>query len=62
MAFYLIQAAYSQTGAEHLVQHPQQREEALRKSCEALGGKLHQFFFSFGKYEPESNFIGFCVT
>lgn len=51
MSFYLVQAAYSQTGAEHLVKHPQHREEVLRKSCEVLGGKLHQFFFSFGKYD-----------
>ena len=51
MAFYLIQAALTQTGADNLVQHPQRREDVLRKTCEALGGKLHHFFFSFGKYD-----------
>ena len=51
MPFYLIQAAYSGTAAAHMVEHPQHREEALRKTCEALGGKMHQFFYSFGNYD-----------
>ena len=51
MPFYLIQASYSATGAAHLVQHPQHREQALKKTCQELGGKLHQFFFCFGKYD-----------
>jgi uncharacterized protein with GYD domain len=34
-----------------MVQHPQHREDAVRKSCEALGGKLHHFFYSFGDYD-----------
>jgi uncharacterized protein with GYD domain len=51
MAFYLVQAALTQTGAGNLVQHPQRREDVLRKTCDALGGKLHHFFFCFGKYD-----------
>ena len=51
MPFYLIQAAYTGTAAASLVQHPQHREQALRKTCETLGGKMHHFFFSFGKYD-----------
>ena len=51
MAFYLLQAAYSGTAAAHMVQHPQHREAALRKACEALGGKMHHFFYSFGNYD-----------
>jgi uncharacterized protein with GYD domain len=51
MPFYLIRAAYSGTAAAHMVQHPQHRESAVRKSCEALGGKMHQFFYSFGDYD-----------
>ena len=27
------------------------REEALQKSCHALGGKLHHFFYCFGEYD-----------
>jgi len=51
MAFYLIRAQYSSPAVETMVKHPQHREEALRKTCEALGGKLHHFFFSFGEYD-----------
>jgi uncharacterized protein with GYD domain len=51
MAFYLIQAAFTSSGADHVVQRPQHREEVLRKTCKALGGKLHQFFYSFGQYD-----------
>jgi uncharacterized protein with GYD domain len=51
MPFYLVRAAYSSSAAAKIVQHPQHREEALRKSCEALGGRMHQFFFTFGDYD-----------
>jgi len=51
MPFYLMRSAYSGSGAASLVQHPQRREEALRKTYEALGGKMHHFFFSFGEYD-----------
>jgi uncharacterized protein with GYD domain len=51
MAYYLIRAAYTGTAAAHLVQHPQHRETAVRKSCEALGGKLHGFYYCFGEYD-----------
>ena len=51
MPFYLMRAQYSSAGVAAIVKHPQHREEALRKSCEALGGKMHQFFFSFGEYD-----------
>jgi uncharacterized protein with GYD domain len=51
MQFYLMQAAFSETSAKSLVAHPQHREEVLRKTCATLGGKLHHFFYSFGKYD-----------
>jgi uncharacterized protein with GYD domain len=51
MPFFLIRAAYSSSGVASIVQHPQHREEVLRKSCAALGGKMHHFFFSFGEYD-----------
>jgi uncharacterized protein with GYD domain len=51
MPFYMIQADYSETGARHLVEHPQRREEALASACASLGGKMHHFFFSFGDYD-----------
>ena len=51
MPHYLIQASFSQSAASKLVEHPQRREEALRKTCQALGGKLIHFYFSFGDYD-----------
>ena len=32
MAFYLMQPAFTPSGADHLVQRPQHREEVLRKT------------------------------
>lgn len=51
MPFFILQAAYSGTAAAHMIEHPQHREDALRKTCEALGGKMYQFFYSFGEYD-----------
>ena len=51
MPFYLIQAAYTAEAEATMIKHPQHREEALRTTCQALGGKMHHFFFSFGKYD-----------
>jgi len=51
MPFFLIRASYSSAATNNMVQHPQHREEVLRKTCESLGGRMHQFFFSFGEYD-----------
>ncbi|MEI6457328.1 MAG: GYD domain-containing protein [Pseudomonadota bacterium] len=51
MPFFLYQVAYSSSAANNLVHHPQHREEAVRRTAEALGGKLHQFFFAIGEYD-----------
>jgi uncharacterized protein with GYD domain len=51
MAFYLIQVAYNNSAAKTLVANPQTREDAIRKTCASLGGKLQSFFFSFGEYD-----------
>jgi uncharacterized protein with GYD domain len=51
MPFYLMRVSYTGTAAAHLVQHPQHRENAVRTTCEALGGKMHHFFYSFGDYD-----------
>ena len=51
MPHFLVQASYSPEAAAHLVQHPQHREQALRKTCETLGGKLHAFYYCFGQYD-----------
>lgn len=48
MSFYLFQGSYSSEGLKALVANPQDREAAARKMIEALGGKLHHFFFAWG--------------
>ena len=51
MPHYLIQTSYKQTGAKALVDHPQSREDQVKKTVASLGGKLHAFFFAFGDYD-----------
>ncbi|HEY4405516.1 MAG TPA: GYD domain-containing protein [Xanthobacteraceae bacterium] len=51
MAFYLIQVAYSSSAAKTLIANPQTREDAIKKTCASLGGKLQSFYFSFGEYD-----------
>jgi uncharacterized protein with GYD domain len=51
MPFYLYQLAYSGDAIKAMVANPTDREAAARKLIEALGGKLHHMFFSFGQYD-----------
>lgn len=51
MAYYLVQTSYKEAGAKALVDHPQSREEQVKKTVASIGGKLHAFFFSFGEYD-----------
>ena len=48
MAFFLFKANYATDAIKAMVAEPQDREAAARKIIEALGGKLHQFFFALG--------------
>ncbi len=48
MAFYLYQASYTPDAVKALISEPQDREAAAGKMIEAIGGKLHHFFFAFG--------------
>ncbi len=48
MPFYMFQGRYTTGSIKELVDTPQDREAAARKMIEALGGKLHSFFFNFG--------------
>ena len=48
MAFYLLRANYSADAIKAMISEPQDREAAGRKAIEALGGKLHNFFFALG--------------
>ena len=47
MAFYMFTASYTTDAIKAMVDNPQDREAAGRAAIEALGGKLHQFFFCF---------------
>ena len=49
MAFYLFQASYTPAALKAMVENPQDREAAARPLIEAIGGKLHHLFFSFGR-------------
>lgn len=51
MAFYLTQWKYPQAAIKAMVDNPQDREVVVRKLMEGLGGTLHQFYFSFGRYD-----------
>ena len=49
MAFYMLTGSYSTDAIKVMVNNPQDREAAGRTAIEALGGKLHQFFFTLGE-------------
>ena len=51
MPFYLVQAKYTSAGAKGLTSNPQDRGEAVAKLAEAVGGKLHAFYYAFGDYD-----------
>ena len=48
MPFYMFQGRYTAAALKAMVDNPQDREAAARPLVEAVGGKLHQFFFCFG--------------
>ncbi len=49
MSFYLFKARYTAKAIKAMVDNPQDREAPARKLIEAVGGKLHHLFFSFGE-------------
>ena len=51
MGFYMIQGCYTQTAIKHLTQNPENRGKAGEALVKALGGKLHQYFMSFGEHD-----------
>lgn len=51
MAFYLFQASYTPAAMKAMVDSPRDREAGARPLIEAIGGKLHHLFFSFGTYD-----------
>ncbi|MGD1210897.1 MAG: GYD domain-containing protein [Candidatus Acidiferrales bacterium] len=51
MSLYLIQAAYTPEALRAMLQNPQDRTNVVRAPIEALGGKVHSMYFSFGEYD-----------
>ena len=51
MAYYLFQVAYSAEAWSAMLRHPQDRSQAVKGAVESLGGKIEQFWFSFGEYD-----------
>ena len=51
MAWYMLRAKLTQSSVQGLVAKPQDRKLAVSKLAKSLGGKLHHYFFSFGKHD-----------
>jgi uncharacterized protein with GYD domain len=51
MPQYLMQVGYSAEGWAALVNNPQDRTEIVRQPIENMGGKIQNFWFSFGGYD-----------
>lgn len=51
MPSYLVQVCYTSAAVAAMVQHPQNRAEAIRKPVEKLGGTVGSFWLSFGDYD-----------
>jgi uncharacterized protein with GYD domain len=51
MGFYMLQGRYTQTAVKNLVARPENRQKLGGALVKAAGGKLHQYFMSFGDYD-----------
>jgi uncharacterized protein with GYD domain len=51
MSYYLYQLSYSSEAIKAMVAKPSDRKAAAAKLIAAAGGKLHQLFFCFGKFD-----------
>jgi uncharacterized protein with GYD domain len=51
MPFYLLQVAYTPESFKAMLASPSDRKAAAEKVTAAVGGKVHEFFFAFGKYD-----------
>lgn len=48
MGHYLLQVGYTPDAWKTMVQHPQDRREAIEPMIEAMGGKVESWYFAFG--------------
>jgi uncharacterized protein with GYD domain len=51
MPMFLPRFSYTPETWARLREHPEDRSEAARESMEAVGGKLHGFWYALGEYE-----------
>jgi uncharacterized protein with GYD domain len=51
MALAMIQFCYKSETVGNLIKNPEDRSAAVGKLIEQLGGKMKEFYFSFGDYD-----------
>jgi uncharacterized protein with GYD domain len=51
MPFYMTQSKLSKDAIQGLIAKPQDRSGPIAQLLEAVGGKLHHYFFAFGGYD-----------
>jgi uncharacterized protein with GYD domain len=51
MGLYLTRFSYTPETWGRLAQKPEDRRDAARNYIEAVGGKLHGFWYAFGEYD-----------
>jgi uncharacterized protein with GYD domain len=47
----MLQVAYTPASFKAMIAEPSDRKAAAERVAAAVGGKIHQFFFAFGKYD-----------
>lgn len=48
MPHFLIKVKYSSAAVKAMIANPQDRQKAAAEAIEAVGGRLHGFYFAFG--------------
>ncbi|AUX80418.1 MULTISPECIES: GYD domain-containing protein [Sinorhizobium] len=51
MTMYLTRFSYTPETWARMIQNPEDRREAARTYIEAVGGKLHGFWYAFGEHD-----------
>ena len=54
MTSYLLQVGYTPEAWSAMIKNPQDRAEGVRGAITKLGGKIEQFWLSFGDYDVVS--------
>jgi uncharacterized protein with GYD domain len=51
MSYYLLALSFTPESTKKLVSRPLNRRASTAKTVKAVGGKLHQYYYSFGRYD-----------